>query len=268
MDGQLGLKKDRAKGISLLQRAASTADKDCPDSLYVSLCIHITSLYLLTFQDLALLHLEPPPSKLKAGLKLSSSKPLVPYDPSSALRFLQRAAYLGHAPSQLRLGQLYLAGLKDISTKVTRKVSLSSSRRDSHASNSTTSTVGSDIDVDPRLARHYLHLAARRGLAEADYEIARDIVMNTPTNKLSKEHARLACVHASRALFDKVSLAYGIMGKIHEEGIGTKKDLVKAEKLYFEGGKKGDTWARKRSDELRNKGVGVSGVDAIYTRGG
>lgn len=85
-------------------------------------------------------------------------------------------------------------------------------------------------------------------------------------SKLSQEHARLAVAHASRALFDKVPLAYGIMGKIHEGGIGTKKNLVKAEKLYFEGGKKGDAWARKRSDELRNRGVGVSGADAIYKR--
>lgn len=88
------------------------------------------------------------------------------------------------------------------------------------------------------------------------------------TSKLSKEHARLAVAHASRALFDKVPLAYGIMGKIHEDGIGTKRNLEKAETLYFEGGKKGDTWARKRSDELRNRGVGVSGAAAIYKRDG
>lgn len=140
-------------------------------------------------------------------------------------------------------------------------------RRDSHASTFTTATASSDIETDPRLARHYLHLAARRGLAEADCEIARDIVMSTDdTSKLLKEHTRLAVAHASRALFDKVSFAYGIMGKIHEDGIGTRRNLVKAEKLYFEGGKKGDTWARKRSDELRNRGVGVSGADAIYKR--
>jgi hypothetical protein len=42
------------------------------------------------------------------------------------------------------------------------------------------------------------------------------------------------------------------MGKIHDEGIGTKKDFVKAEILNFGGRKKRDAWARKRSDELRN----------------
>lgn len=219
---------------------------------------------MLNSQDLALLHLEPPPSKLRSGFKLSNSKPLVAYDPSTAVELLHKAALLDHAPSQLRLGQLYLAGHTDISKRNSRKAPL---RRDSYVCSSTASEVLSEMETNSTLARHYLHLAARRGLAEADYEIAREIVMSTDdTSKLTKEHAYLAVAHASRALFDKVPLAYGIMGKIYEHGIGTKKNLEKAEKLYFEGGKKGDTWARKRSDELRNRGVGVSGTDALYKR--
>ncbi|RDI83880.1 hypothetical protein Vi05172_g6392 [Venturia inaequalis] len=248
LNGHLGVKKDKQTGILLLQRAAASADKDYPDPLY----------------DLALLHLEPPPSKVKSRFKLRNSKSLVAFDPATAIGLLRKASLLGHAPSQLRLGQLYLTGLNDVSIMALRKASL---RRDSQVSTSTTSMASSNIETDPALARHYLHLAAQRGLAEADYEIARCIMMSTDdTSKLSKEHARLAVTHASRALFDKVPLAYGIMGKIYEDGIGTRKNLEKAEKVYFEGGKKGDAWARKRSDELRSRGVGVGGTDAIYKR--
>ncbi|TID23742.1 HCP-like protein [Venturia nashicola] len=248
LNGKLGVKKDKQKGLSLLQRAAASADKDCPDPLH----------------ELALLHLEAPASKLKSGFKISNLKPLVPYDPSTAIELLRKASLLGHAPSQLRLGQLYLAGPRNMSKKLSRKGSL---RRDSQTSASTDSLVSSNLETDPTLARHYLYLAARRGLTEADYEIARDIIMSRhDPSKLSKADAQLAVIHASRALFDKVPLAYGIMGKIYEDGIGRKRDFEKAEKLYFEGGKKGDGWARKRSDELRNRGVGVAGADAIYKR--
>lgn len=123
------------------------------------------------------------------------------------------------------------------------------------------------MEIDPRLARHYLHLAARRGLPEADYEIARDMMLSNDA-PLSKEHQRLAYAHATRALCGKVPLAYGIMGKIYEEGVGIKKDLVQAEKLYFEGGKRGDAWAREKSQELRDKGFGVDGGEWGYKRGG
>lgn len=104
---------------------------------------------------------------------------------------------------------------------------------------------------------HYLHLAARRGLPEADYEIAHELLWKS--GELSKQHQRLAYAHTARALLGNVALANGLMGKILEEGIGCKVNLVEAEEFYFRGRKEGDEWARSRSDYLLNQGVGVSG---------
>jgi TPR repeat protein len=141
-------------------------------------------------------------------------------------------------------------------------------RRDSTTS---TSSAGlADAEVNITLAMHYLHLAARRGLPEADYEIARDIFASCDRDRdgVSKQHERLAYAHATRALFGGVPLAFRLLGKAHEEGIGCKKDLRLAEKYYYDGGKRGDSSARERSDVLRNQGVGLDGNELSYVRGG
>jgi TPR repeat protein len=206
-------------------------------------------------------------------LKLSSSKPLVQQNVFTAVAYLRRAALLGHGPSQLRLGQVYQCGYFDPkeAKKTARKMSRSGTiqnRRDSSASSSSAKVT--DVEIDINLAMHYLHLAARRGLPMADYEIARDLFSNCDKDRdgVSKQHERLAYAHATRALLGSVPLAFGLMGKAYEEGIGCEKDLTLAEKYYYEGGKKGDGLARERSDALRNQGIGVDGNEFGYVRGG
>jgi TPR repeat protein len=110
---------------------------------------------------------------------------------------------------------------------------------------------------------HYLHLAARRGEPEADYAIAHDLFWD---DERSRQNGGLAYVHARLARFGQVPQAFGLLGKAHEEGIGCKKNLVLAEKYYYEGGKKKDGWARARSDALRNQGIGVDGNERQYHR--
>jgi TPR repeat protein len=118
----------------------------------------------------------------------------------------------------------------------------------------------SDVEADPTIAMHYLHLSARRGVPEADYEIAHELLWKS--GELTEQHKKLAYAHTARALLGDVPLANGLMGKILEEGIGCKKNLVEAEEFYFRGRKEGDDWARSRSDYLLNQGVGVNGVEA------
>ncbi|KAH8585766.1 hypothetical protein B0O99DRAFT_696149 [Bisporella sp. PMI_857] len=253
LDGQLGIKKDKEKGISFLQKAAEAADKDCPDSLH----------------HLAILHLEPSRSKIKSSLNFSSSKPLVQHSVSAALTHLRRAAFLGHGPSQLRLGQYHRYGDFDTkgAKKASRKPSLSGTTLSRRNSSFSAASAGmGDAEIDPTLAKHYLHLASRRGLPEADYEIAYDLLWDD--NRLTKQHDRLAYSHATRALLGGVPQAYGLMGKAYEDGIGCKKNLDLAEKYYYEGRKKGDDWARARSDALRNQGIGLDGNEFGYIGGG
>lgn len=205
---------------------------------------------------------------MKAQLKFSNYKPLVQHSISTAVTHLRNAALLGHPPSQLLLGQSYLYGHFDPkSTRVVgRKSSVSNSSISRRSSSASTASIGTKVvEPDHTLAKHYLYLAARRGLPEADYEIARDLLFDS--SKLFN-HERLAYLHAQLALFGGVPQAFGLMGKAHEEGIGCKKDLELAEKYYYDGRKRGDEWAQARSDALLNEGIGLHGNEATYLGGG
>jgi TPR repeat protein len=201
------------------------------------------------------------------GIKLSSSKPLVQHSISNAIRYLSQAANLGYAPSQFRLGRLYLSGYFDPekaekaekAEKMARRLSLAeniSVRRESSAS--TLSVDAPDATINVKLAMHYIHLAARRGMSEANFEIAKDLFW-TDGARSSRVDNTLAYAYAERACFNGVPRAYGLLGKAHEEGIGCKKDLDLAEEYYRKGGKEGDGWARAMSDALQSQGYGVNG---------
>lgn len=201
---------------------------------------------------------------------MKKSKPLVPHNISTATAGLRRAAFFGHGPSQLRLGQVHRHGYFDPedakkAEKAAIKLSRTTSTRNRRESANSTISAGSpEGDIDLTFARHYLHLAARRGIPRADYEIAHDLIFDS--GGLATQYARTAYAHATRALIGGVPQAYGLMGKAHEEGIGCKQDKVLAEKYYFDGGTRGDSFARKRGDILRNQGIGVDGLEAGYIR--
>ncbi|KAF2430875.1 hypothetical protein EJ08DRAFT_660546 [Tothia fuscella] len=253
LDGQLNMKINSEKGTDLLRQAVKVADKDFPDSLH----------------HLAELHIAPLKSKV---LKFSSSKPQVERDPIIGQALFRRAALLDHGPSQLRLGKFHLCGQFEVKSAKKPARMLSRSATNSSRRESVVSVLGTgDTEIDVGLAMHYLHLAARRGQPEADYEIARNLFpsggIGGDRDDASKQYDRLAYTHATRALFGGVSLAFGLLGRAHEEGIGCKKDLTLAEKYYYDGGKRGDDWARGRSDALRNQGVGLDGNELSYVRG-
>jgi TPR repeat protein len=200
------------------------------------------------------------------GFKVSSPKPLVTANVSTATKYMCQAARLGYAPSQFRLGRLYLfgyfdpekaekAGKAEKAEKMARKLSVpdnASGRRASSAS----SVDPMDADINPKLAMHYMHLAARRCMPEADFEIARDLIF-TQGARSSDLDDTLAYAHAERARFYGVPRAYGLLGKAHEEGIGCEKDLDLAEEYYREGGRKGDGWAGAMSEALQNRNYGI-----------
>ena len=203
-----------------------------------------------------------------------SSKPLVQRNVPEATLLLKRAALLGHGPSQLRLGQAHRCGYFDAkeakkaekeSTKLSRTTSNKWGRRTSSTTSSPVPTQTSDVDVQSTVAMHYLHLAARRCLPQADFEIAHELLFKS--GELSRQHQRLAYAHTARALLGGVPFANGLMGKVLEDGIGCTKNLKEAEEFYFRGRQEGDDWARTRSDYLLNQELGLAaGTSDTYKK--
>jgi TPR repeat protein len=208
-----------------------------------------------------MLHLAREPSN---PLRLTS-KPLVERNVPEAFLLLRRAALLGHGPSQLRVGQVHRTGFFDAKEakkaeqsvgKLNRSSSSKWIRRTSSQGSSSSPVPCTDAEMNSTLAMHYLHLAARRGLPQADYEIAHEMLFKG--GDLSPQHQRLAYAHTARALLGNAPFANGLMGKILEEGIGCEVNLKEAGEYYFKGRQEGDEWARKRSDYLLNEAEGVS----------
>jgi hypothetical protein len=174
----------------------------------------------ITTQHLAALQETPP----KKGLSISKSlsKPQIKHDITSATTNFRRAALFGHAPSQLRLGLAHRTGTLS-------------------------------LPVDHSLSLHYLHLAARRGLAQADFEIANTLFWGSP--ELLARYPKRAYAHARRAAKDEWSDAYALLGMAYEDGVGVDKDVKTACGWYLKGASKGDRYAERKVEILRGKPV-------------
>jgi TPR repeat protein len=186
------------------------------------------------------LHLTPPSFKNKF------SKPVVKYDVEMGLHYLRRAALLGHGPSQLKLALAhrcgFLAGQKPVPRSGTIK-----GRRES--------VIEPDIVVDAPLAMHYLHLAARRGLPQADYEIANSLFWGGD-EQLLRKYAKLAFMHARRAAKDGWGDAHALIGMAYESGIGVEKDNQAALAYYLKGASTGDKYAEMKAEGMKMRGFG------------
>jgi TPR repeat protein len=109
---------------------------------------------------------------------------------------------------------------------------------------------------------HYLQLAARRGLADADYEIANSVFWGAASSAAELSAAgggggeagalgRAAWVHARRAAEDGVRDAYALVAMGYEKGIGVEKSDRMAVAWYARGASAGDKYAEKKLDSLR-----------------
>jgi Sel1 repeat len=187
-------------------------------------------------QYLANLLTAPPKSSGSLHFKFhhqTSARDYIGHSAPSALAHLQRAALLGHAPSALRLGLAHRAG----------------------------EIAGLAVTQDPGLALHYLQLAARRGMRDADYEIANSVFWGASPELASggPGHAepghgalgRAAWVHARRAAEDGVRDAYALVAMGYERGIGVDKNERMAVTWYLRGASAGDRYAQKKLDSMR-----------------
>ncbi|KAI2603033.1 uncharacterized protein GGS25DRAFT_509714 [Hypoxylon fragiforme] len=174
--GQRGQPKDIPRGLDLIHSAADTADEDAPQGAFV--------YGMLIARDL-------PDVAIPEGV--------LPYDIGVARQYIEKAAYLGFAKAQLKMGQAYeLCQL--------------------------------GCDFNPALSLHYYGLAARQGQPEACLGVSRWFLFGYEGTFAKNEI--LAFKYAQLAAATKLPTGEFAMGYYYEIGISVDKDLREARKWY------------------------------------
>ena len=195
--GQYGAQQNYQRGIDLIRFAAETADENAPQGAYV--------YGMLLARELP---------------NISIPGHLLPYDCTEAKIFLEKAAYLGFAKAQLKMGQAYeLCQL--------------------------------GCEFDPALSLHYNALAARQGESEADIAISKWFLCGY--EGVFEKNEELAFKHAKRAAQMKMATAEFAMGYFYEIGMYVPVDLRESESWYQKAGEHGNKDALGRIDSIKNK---------------
>ncbi|KAH7018192.1 LOW QUALITY PROTEIN: uncharacterized protein B0I36DRAFT_335461 [Microdochium trichocladiopsis] len=174
--GQRGQPRDLVRGLDLIHTAADTADEDAPQGAFV--------YGMLIARDL-------PDVAVPDGV--------LPLDLGLAKQYIEKAAYLGFAKAQLKMGQAYeLCQLA--------------------------------CEFNPALSLHYYGLAAKQGLPEACLGVSRWFLFGYEGSFAKNE--QLAFKYAQLAA--KAGLATGefAMGYYYEIGISVDKNITEARKWY------------------------------------
>ena len=174
--GQRGQPKDLPRGLDLIHSAADNADEDAPQGAFV--------YGMLIARDL-------PDVTVPDGV--------LPYDVTMARQYIEKAAYLGFAKAQLKMGQAYeLCQL--------------------------------GCDFNPALSLHYYGLAARQGQPEACLGVSRWFLFGYEATFAKNE--QLAFKYAQQAAKAKLPTGEFAMGYYYEIGIFVEKDLREAKRWY------------------------------------
>lgn len=192
--GQHGQQQDFARGIQLIRQAASTADENAPQGAYV--------LGMLQARELP---------------QINVPEIFLPYDEKSARQNIEKAAYLGFAKAQLKMGSAYeLCSL--------------------------------GCDFNPTLSLHYNALASRQGEPEADMAISKWFLCGHEGDFSKNEE--LAYHYAQRAATAGLATAEFAMGYFNEIGMYTPVNVEKAMEWYEKAQKNGNTDASARIESI------------------
>lgn len=192
--GQKNQPKDIARGMDLIQSAADTADEDAPQGAFVYGMLIARDLPDVTIPEGAL-----------------------PYDVTLARQYVEKAAYLGFAKAQLKMGQAYeLCQL--------------------------------GCDFNPALSLHYYGLAARQGQPEACLGVSRWFLFGYEGTFAKNE--QLAFKYAQLAAKSKLPTGEFAMGYYYEIGISVEKDLREARRWYELAAEHGNKDAVARLDGM------------------
>lgn len=198
--GQHGQMQDIMRGVDLIKEAADTADEDAPQGAYV--------FGMLIARDLP---------------DIEIREEYLPYNVETARQYIEKAAYLGFAKAQLKMGQAYeLCQL--------------------------------GRDFNPAYSLHYYGLAAAQGQPEAALGVSRWFLFGYEGHFAKNE--ALAFKYARQAATAKLATGEFAMGYYHEIGIHVPKNLAEARRWYEKAAANGNTDALKQLDALqRNKSL-------------
>jgi TPR repeat protein len=192
--GQHGQRKDIPKGLDLIHSAADSADEDAPQGAFV--------YGMIIARDL-------PDVNVPDGV--------LSYDVTVARQYIEKAAYLGFAKAQLKMGQAYeLCQL--------------------------------GCDFNPALSLHYYGLAAKQGQPEACLGVSRWFLFGYESAFTKNE--QLAFRYAQIAANSKLPTGEFAMGYYYEIGIHVEKDLREARIWYELAAEHGNKDALGRLDGL------------------
>ena len=192
--GQLGQVQDYARGVMLIRQAAEGADTDFPQAAYVYGML------------------------LSKGLEgVSMPEAYLPYDVRAAMIYIERAAFLGFAKAQQKMGLAYEL-----------------------------SQMG--CDFDPALSLHYNALAARQDLPEAEMAISKWFLCGY--DGIISKNEELAFTYAQRAAMSELPTAEFAMGYYFEIGMHVRVDLKMAQDWYKKAAAKGNQDAQQRIEGI------------------
>lgn len=174
--GQHGESKDYSTGLERIQLAADSSDEDAPQGAYV--------YGMLVGRDL-------PDIAVPDGL--------LPVNMQTAKMYIEKAAYLGFAKAQLKMGQAY-------------------------------ELCQFGCEFNPSFSLHYYGLAAKQGLPEAALGVSRWFLFGY--EGVFKKNEQLAYKYAQEAADAKLPTGEFALGYYHEIGIHVEKSLSEARKWY------------------------------------
>lgn len=192
--GQHGQQQDYARGVQLIRQAAATADENAPQGAYV--------LGMLQARELP---------------QINVPEVFLPYDEKGARQNIEKAAYLGFAKAQLKMGSAYeLCSL--------------------------------GCEFNPSLSLHYNALASRQGEAEADMAISKWFLCGHEGEFPKNEE--LAYQYAQRAAAAGLATAEFAMGYFNEIGMHTPINVEKALEWYVKAEQNGNKDASARIESI------------------
>ncbi|KAF2277572.1 HCP-like protein [Westerdykella ornata] len=203
--GQHGQPQDFAKGVQLIKQAAETADENAPQGAYVLGMLYARELPQINVPEIYL-----------------------PYDEQAAKQNIEKAAYLGFAKAQVKMGSAYeLCSL--------------------------------GCEFSPILSLHYNALASRQGEPEADMAISKWFLCGYDGEFAKNEE--LAYEYARRAALAGLPTAEFAMGYFNEIGMHIPVNIEKALEWYEKAAKNGNKDAVGRIESISKSNRTLSKTD-------
>ncbi|KAJ9611333.1 hypothetical protein H2200_004517 [Cladophialophora chaetospira] len=192
--GQHGQVQDYERGLNLIFMAAQTSDENAPQGAYVFGMLQAQQMPQIQIPD-----------------------QFLPRDYAAAKMNIEKAAYLGFAKAQIKMGSAYeLAEL--------------------------------GCPFDPALSLHYNVLAARQGEPEAELAISKWMLCGH--EGLFEKNEEVAFSYAQRAALAGFPTAQFAMGYYYEVGIYVPVDFNQAKEWYRKASQSGNADATGRIDAI------------------